>query len=118
MTTLRDYSLREESFDSQCKAGRFSPATEIKFRDKNGTHVHTLGCGTCDEVCAFREEHLTIVLSYSERHNYAGIQVFAGDESYGDLFLQSEEDLYHILGERGLGLVPINMAKRMLEALC
>ena len=85
----------------------------LKYRDKHGQHEVELSCGSHDEVSVFREGEATYVLSWNERLCYVGLECFLGHESEGEIFLQNSQDIQECLGESGLELTPMAMAKRL-----
>ena len=86
-----NYSIRKESIEDQLSAGRFSPCLEIKFRDIEGVHVHTIGAGFDDELYVFREDGETLVVSHNPKLGYIGMESFRGDDTSGVVFFQGDE---------------------------
>jgi hypothetical protein len=87
--------------------------TFVKFRDSDGVHEVVVGAGRDDTLYTFREGDVTYILSLNRRLDYAGLDVFEGDDHRGESFLQFEGEIESVLGKRGLDLEPINIAKGM-----
>ena len=94
------------------KAQRYNPALQIRFRDKSGSHTHTLGAGYDDDLHAYREGCETYVLSLNTRLGYVGLQVFDGADVQGEIFLQSGQ-AEEIIGH--LDYAPYTIIRRLRE---
>lgn len=105
MRRLKNYSLagdREEPF--------------LTYRDRSGKHTVSLNAGGMydAEVEVFRDGETTYVLSYNPRFRYVGLETFVGTERQGELFLHGQKALEDVLGQSGLELTPLRIAKRLL----
>ena len=57
------YQIQKETWESMRKAQRYNQALEITFRDRTGSHTHTLSAGHSDDLHVYREDTETYVLS-------------------------------------------------------
>jgi len=95
-----------------CKAKRWNPCLEITFRDKTGLHTHKLNAGYQDDFHVYRENGDTFILTTNIYLGYVGMEVFAGDEKTGDLFLEYHK-LIETLGRSDLA--PFTVIRRLKE---
>lgn len=123
MRTFHDYRLVSESFESQCKARRYNPATVLRMKHKGVKRRFVLGCGSNDNVTVLREGDLLFVVSVNHGLEYAGLEVFdlgevPDEDQHGPMgiaFLQADYEIAEILGPRGVDLTPITIAKRLAD---
>jgi hypothetical protein len=108
-----NYQIEKETIDSQVKAGRFNPALELTFRDKTGTHTHTIGAGHSDTLDVYRDGKETFVLVRNFGMGYVGLEGFKGDEKIGNVFLQSDYEVKEIVGN--IDLMPYTLIRRMAQ---
>ncbi len=106
MRRLKNYNLEREPFEKPL----------LTYRDKGGIHAVELMAGRLDEIEVFRESGKVYVLCWNEKHRYAGIEMFRGQERIGDVFLESG-DVETALGRKGLELTSISMVKRLAKHL-
>ena len=92
------------------EAGRYNPALVIGFRDRTGSHSHTLSAGYDDDLHVCREGTETFVLSINTSLGYVGLQIMAGDTEVGDIFLQDGQ-FEEILGH--LSYAPFTIIRRL-----
>ena len=111
MQREKNYSISKEATDEMITAGRFNPCLEIVFRDRSGIHRHKLSAGYADNLHIYREADLTCVLSINNRIGYIGLEVFDGNQPFGDIFLQGEQIL-ETLGRYNLS--PFTIIRRLL----
>ena len=82
-----------------------------------------LEAGTSDQINVFRERQPDkswryIVLTSNPALNYVGLEVFDYTRAQlGAMFLQEDDKIKSVLGNRGTTLTPINQAKRMYRVL-
>ena len=114
MRRMDNYTLFPESLEDQRAAKRYHPATRIKFRDKNGTHFHTISCGTSDYVRVFRDGYLVVVLTWNTGLDYCGVEVFDGTERFGEYFTDKPNESLQLRKEWDQ-YEPVNLAKFLLE---
>ena len=107
------YQIQKETVEAMCKAGRFNPALEITFRDKTGTHTHTLGIGSGDALDVYREGQETFALARNFGLGYVGLEIFRGDETVGEMFIQSQDEVNEIVGS--IDLMPYTIIRRMAQ---
>jgi hypothetical protein len=91
MRRVTNWILRKESFGDMMDSRRYHQCIEIVFRDKKGVHRHKLSIGGSDKIDVYRENGETFVLSRNPQLGYVGMEIFAGNERTGDLFLQPHE---------------------------
>ena len=91
MRKVTNHNIKKESFEDMLKAKRFNPCLEITFRDKTGIHTHKLNAGYRDNIYVYREGEETFILTNNPYLGYVGLEVFKGDQSVTDLFLE-----YHL----------------------
>lgn len=108
MRTFRPWQTAPESYDSQREAGRYNPATELRYTTDE-TYTVTIGAGTADELDVFIEGSLLFVLSTNQGLGYVGLQVFEGSDEVGMSFMDSSTPNVDYI----LGLTPIWRAKRI-----
>ncbi len=94
------------------QAQRYNPALVITFRDRSGSHTHTLSAGHSDDLHVYREDTETYVLSLNHSLGYVGLQVFTGADETGDIFLQDGQ-VEEILGS--LEYAPYTIIRRLRE---
>ncbi len=94
------------------KAKRFNPCLEITFRDRSGRHTHKLSAGYDDDLDVYREGAATYILSTNSKLGYIGLEVFAGADKTGEIFVE-EYQVKEILGSEDLA--PFNAIKRLRE---
>ena len=111
MQREKNYSIRKEATDEMITDGRFNPCLEIVFRDRSGIHRHKLSAGYSDNLHIYREAGLTCVLSINNSLGYIGLEVFDGNQPFGDIFLQGEQIL-ETLGRYNLS--PFTIIRRLL----
>ena len=109
MRTIHNYKLQTETWESQSKAGRYNPATEIVYRDKRGIHTYTTGAGTSDSINVFREGEETYILIVNDQLGYAALEIPGSIEV---VFFQST---YSELREDFHELSPITQVKILLS---
>ena len=114
MKTVHNYTIRKESWESQSKAGRYNPATEIEFRDKAGKHAVILSAGSSDDIHILRDNDGTYAVSINRRFGYVGLQVLTGELSGRDMFLDGDNAV-EVLGKDFEDRSPIWLAKAMLQ---
>lgn len=109
MRTLqpKEYGWRQESWDEQRDAGRYSPAQVVVWRGKD----HTIGAGTADDIGLFEEGGRLHVTATNRALGYIGLEIFEDGEPAGDVFTQDHDEP----GAYILGLSPIYAAKRLAE---
>ena len=108
-----NYQIEKETIESMVAAGRFNPALELTFRDKTGTHTHTIGAGYSDTVDVYRDGKETFVLTRNFGLGYAGLEVFEGSEVVGEMFLQNDWEVKEIVGD--IDLMPYTLINRMAQ---
>ena len=101
MQKVRHYTIRKESFEEMCNSGRFNPCLEIVFEDSAGCHTHKISAGYEDDISVYHDNGETYVLSQNPRLDYAGLEVFGGDERIAHLFVSGDGKLA-VLGKNGL----------------
>jgi len=111
MQRVKNYSITKESIDEMIAAGRFNPSLEIVFRDRCGIHRHKLSAGYSDNLHVYREGSLTCILSVNNRLGYIGMEVFDGNQPFGDIFLQGDQ-VFEILKRNGLS--PFTIIRRLM----
>ena len=112
MRKITNYIITKESTEDMIKAGRFNPSLQITFRDKLGVHTHKLSAGYEDDIHVYREHGDTLVLTQNCRLGYVGLEVFNGNDSVGDIFLQGD-DVTEILGRDNLA--PFTIIRRFKD---
>lgn len=112
MRRIRNYSISKENTEDMIRAKRFNPCLEITFRDKSGIHTHKIGSGYSDDICVYRENGITFVLSQNTGLGYIGLEVFEGADKTGEIFLE-EHQVIETLGREDLA--PFNAIKRLRE---
>ena len=112
MRRIRNYSIDKESTEDMIRAKRFNPSLEITFRDRSGLHTHKLSAGLDDDLYVYREGAETLVLSTNSKLGYIGLEVFAGADKTGEIFVE-EYQVKEILGCKDLA--PFNTIKRLRE---
>ena len=110
MRRISNFTIDKESFDDMVKSGRFNPALEITFRDRNGKHVHKLGVGYDDVLDVYREGAETYVLSSHCGIGYFGLVIFEGSEKLGEMFVEAHE-VKETLGSENLA--PFTIIKKL-----
>ena len=113
MRTIHNYTTESETFEAQCGAGRYNPATELTYRDKTGKHTVTIGAGTSDDLHLFRDGDHTYLLTINNRLDYVGVEVYSGSDMVGDMFLQADHEVESVLGRNGLDKSPMWIVKTM-----
>ena len=114
MRRITNYRIQKESMEAMRKGQRFHPALEISFRDRSGTHTHTLGAGYADVLYVYRQDRETYVLSINTGLGYVGLQVFEGAVDVGDIFLQDGQVEETI---RSMNLAPYTLIRRLRECV-
>ena len=112
MRKLTKYSIEKESFEDMCKARRFNPCLEITFRDGSGSHTHKISAGYRDDICVYRDNGKTYILTNNPYLGYVGLIVFNGNQQEGDLFLEYHQ-VIEVLGK--CDLAPFTMIRRLKE---
>ncbi|MBC2711134.1 MAG: hypothetical protein HGJ94_09110 [Desulfosarcina sp.] len=111
MKRVKNYRITKEATKEMIAGGRFNPGLKITFRDRLGQHTHKLAAGE-DDIHVYREAGLTCVLSVNERLGYIGLEVFEGDQTVGDIFLQGNQ-VKEVLGREDLA--PFTIIRRLME---
>ncbi|PQP35743.1 hypothetical protein C6A37_00825 [Desulfobacteraceae bacterium SEEP-SAG9] len=112
MRAVKKYSISKESLKEMQEAKRFNPCLEITFRDKKGVHRHKLSAGYDDHIYVYREQLETSIMTQNHRLGYVGLEVFAGDDKTGDIFLEAHQ----VLEELGKDdLAPFTIAIRLRD---
>ena len=101
MNKATNFAITNECLEDQLKARRHYPSLEIIFRDKNGLHRHKISSGRADDIHVFADNGMIMVLSRNPRLDYAGLEVFEGDQKLNDVFLTGSE-LLAALGQSDL----------------
>ena len=112
MRKITNYNISKESIEDMVTAKRFNPCLQITFRDSSGAHTHKLSAGYEDEIHVYREHWDTFVLTQNFRLGYVGLEVFNGNDSIGDIFLQGD-DVTEILGKDDLA--PFTIIRRLKD---
>lgn len=112
MRRIHNYTIKKEPIEDMIKAGRYNPCLCITFRDRTGNHIHKLSAGASDNLDVYREGTETYVLSSNPRLEYVGLEIFAGAEKQGSIFLQGHQ-VKEVLGRENLA--PYNVIKRLRE---
>jgi hypothetical protein len=112
MKRVKNFNIAKESFEDMCKSRRFNPCLEISFRDWRGQHNHKIGAGYDDEIHVYREHGETFILTQNQRLGYVGLEVFNGDESVGEIFLQGD-NVTETLGRDDLA--PFTIIQRLKD---
>ena len=94
-----------------------STGSLLSYRDRHGTYTAELGARFRDEFAVFREREYTYVRRWNKRRAYLRIERVLGDKAKGSLLAPGVEAVEDVLGEKGLGLSPLSMAKRLEQAL-
>ena len=115
MKRMKNHSISKESTDEMIAAGRFNPSLEIVFEDSSGIHRNKLSAGYSDEIHIYSEGSLICILSINNRIGYIGLEVFDGDQPFGDIFLQGEQIL-EALGKNNLS--PFTIIRRLMAFIC
>ena len=86
MRPIHNYEITSESFESQCRAGRYNPALVLKYQGKE----YELSAGAWDTIRIWSDGQYLMVLSYREALGYAGVQGFRKDtcEEEGNYFAE------------------------------
>ena len=112
MRKITNYTISKESFEDMLDARRFNPCLQITYRDRLGKHTHKLSAGYEDDINVYREHGDTFVLTRNFRLGYVGLEVFNGNESVGNIFLQGD-DVTEILGRDDLA--PFTIIRRLKD---
>jgi|GEM_PF-779053 hypothetical protein len=112
MRKITNRTIYKEPTEDMIAAGRFNPCLEISFRDRLGVHTHKLSAGHEDKIQVYREHGDTFVLTRNFRLGYVGLEVFNGNDSIGDIFLQGD-DVTEILGRDDLA--PATIIRRLKD---
>ena len=112
MKRVKNFTITKESFEDMCEARRFNPCLEISFRDWRGQHNHKISAGYDDEIHVYREHGETFILTQNQRLGYAGLEVFNGAESVGEIFLQGD-NVIETLGSDDLA--PFTIIRRLKD---
>ena len=112
MRKVTNYKIIKESFEDMLDAGRFNACLEITFRDKSGKHVHKLGSGYNDDICVYRENGITFVLTQNPRLGYIGLDAFEGNKKLGEIFLEGHQ-ANETLGRDDLA--PFTIIRKLME---
>jgi hypothetical protein len=112
MRKLKNYEVTWETPDDMVAARRVNPGLEITFRRGRVQHKHKINAGYADDIHVYREGNKVFVLSGNDGLGYVGLEVFAGDERAGNIFLQGDQ-VKETLGRSGLS--PSTMIRRLLE---
>ncbi len=109
MRRVKNYEAEYSRFDSPV----------VTYRDRTGIHKVEIETGHLynADIEIFREKGITYVLSWNPRFPYVGIEKFMGHDAKGKLFIHKKEAIEEILGEKGLDLTPMAMAKRLAKHL-
>ena len=111
MEKMKNYSIGKEPFDEMIAAGRFNPSLEIVFEDSSGIRRNKLSAGYSDDIHIYREGSLLCILSINKRIGYVGLEVFDGDQPFGDIFLQGDQ-VAEALGRNDLS--PFTIIRRLM----
>jgi hypothetical protein len=111
MEKMKNYSIGKEPIDEMIAAGRFNPSLEIVFEDSSGIRRNKLSAGYSDDIHIYREGSLLCILSINKRNDYVGLEVFDGDQPFGDIFLQGEQ-VVEALGRYNLS--PFTIIRRLM----
>ncbi|WP_320043765.1 hypothetical protein [uncultured Desulfobacter sp.] len=112
MRKIRNYSISKESTEEMIQANRFNPSLEITFRDRSGQHKHKLSAGYGDDLDVYREGSETYILTTNPRLGYISLEVFAGADKTGEIFVEE----YQVIETLGCeDLAPFNTIKRLRE---
>lgn len=112
MRKLKQYKVSWETPDEMIAAGRVNPGLEITFRIGRVRYMHKISTGNADDIHVYREGDQVFVLSINNGLGYVGLEVFAGDDRVGDIFLQGDQ-VQETLGRSDLS--PPTMIRRLLE---
>ena len=113
MRRVDNFEITKESFEDMMEAGRFNPCLEITFRDKLGIHTHKIGSGYSDDICVYREDGVTFVLTQNPGLGYIGIDAFEGEDKISELFLED----HHVAETLGRDdLAPFTIIKRLMNS--
>jgi len=112
MRKVINYSISKEPIEDMIEGRRFHPCLQISFHDRQGVHTHKLGTGYQDDIHVYRDHRETFVLTQNCRLGYVGLEVFNGNETVGDIFLQGDE-VTEILGREDLA--PFTIIRRLRE---
>jgi hypothetical protein len=112
MRKLKHYEVTWETPDDMVAAGRFNPSLEITFRLGRVAYKHKISAGNADYIHVYREGSHIFVLSINNGLGYVGLEVFAGGDPAGDIFLQGDQ-VKETLGRSDLS--PPTMIRRLLE---
>ena len=114
MRRIHNYSISKESTKDMIQAKRFNPCLEITFRDRSGQYTHKLSAGYGDDLDVYREGSETLVLSTNSRLGYIGLEVFAGADKTGEIFVE-EHQVIETIGREDLA--PFHAIKRLRERI-
>ena len=112
MRKVKNYRIFKESTEEMIAGGRFNPSLKITFVDRWGRHTHSLASGYGDDIHVYRNAGLTCVLSVNERLGYVGLEVFKGEDTVGDVFLQG----YQVTENLGrIDLAPFTIFRKLMQ---
>ena len=111
MKRVRRTRISKESIEDMIAAGRMNPSLELTFRDSRGLHTHKIAAGYHDGLHVYQESGLTYVLTVNFYLEYAGLEVFDGDEAVGEVFLQGDQ-VREVLPKEDLA--PFTMIRRLM----
>lgn len=122
---LREIYLKayRESFESQSKAGRYNPATVVKWEHKGHKRRHVLGVGESDDYSIFVDttDDTLYVVCTNNRYGYAGIQGYRPDDQEPDealsVFLQNDYAIAESLGRKGVDLSHRTILNRLISQI-
>lgn len=114
MKKLKQYEVSWETPDEMIAAGRVNPGLEITFRLGRVRYKYKISAGNADYIHIYREGSQIFVLSVNDRLGYVGLEVFAGNDSAGDIFLQGDQ-VQETLGRNNLS--PPTMIRRLLDII-
>lgn len=116
-----------ESIESQCRAGRYNPASVFKFEHPTLgiTCRAVLASGNSDCVSMWLFDSLVFCVNTNRSLGYCGIQMFefteqdtrieAGEED--GVFFQNEEDAKEIIGKHLWDYTERTIARRLIDHL-
>ena len=115
MRKIHNYRISKEDFWEMLHAKRHNPCLVITFKDKSGSHTHTLSAGYQDDIDVYREGKETFVLSRNPRLEYVGLEVFEGAEKQGSIFLQGYQVKEVLKGENLAPFNALKLLKNLIE---
>lgn len=128
---IKEFKFCTES-DARCsKRGRYNQASVLIVNYKKRRYVAELKCGSDDDVDFWIDHDKLIVVCVNTRMDYCGLDVYhlgnkpddiheklCEAEEYGDIFLQSSEQIDEILGKNALERLTLRtIARRLYEVI-